>query len=193
MLILPLAVVVGAVLGLLARDRPRAQWVLVVSAPVLSLLALASQFLPIGAESCTSTAGGSSVCQSVPAVTGWGSPLPYVIAVALVVLSLAPLVSLLTRSWLPAGVSALLPAVLLVGLALFVGSSMLCGLSGGMLSLVLFRALQGVGAGCVQPITLTIIGDLFPLQQRARMVGLFSAMWGVAALVGPLLGAVFVA
>src|SRR5947208_2540082 len=111
MLILPLAVVVGAVLGLLARDRPRAQWVLVVSAPVLSLLALASQFLPIGAESCTSTAGGSSVCQSVPAVTGWGSPLPYVIAVALVVLSLAPLVSLLTRSWLPAGVSALLQAV----------------------------------------------------------------------------------
>jgi EmrB/QacA subfamily drug resistance transporter len=83
--------------------------------------------------------------------------------------------------------------VLLVGLALFVGSSMLCGLAGNMLSLVLFRALQGVGAGCVLPITLTFIGDLFPLQQRARMVGLFSAMWGIAALVGPLLGAVFVA
>ena len=83
--------------------------------------------------------------------------------------------------------------VLLVGLALFVGSSMLCGLAGDMLSLVLFRALQGVGAGCVLPITLTLVGDLFPLRQRARMVGFFSGMWGVAALVGPLLGAVFVA
>jgi EmrB/QacA subfamily drug resistance transporter len=83
--------------------------------------------------------------------------------------------------------------VLLVGLAIFVGSSMLCGLSGGMLGLVVFRALQGVGAGCVLPITLTLIGDLFPLEQRTRMVGLFSAMWGIAALVGPLLGALFVA
>jgi EmrB/QacA subfamily drug resistance transporter len=83
--------------------------------------------------------------------------------------------------------------ILMVGLAIFVGSSMLCGLSGGMLGLVVFRALQGVGAGCVLPVTLTFIGDLFPLQQRARMAGLFSAMWGVAALVGPLLGALFVA
>src|SRR2546430_11051953 len=83
--------------------------------------------------------------------------------------------------------------VLLVGLALFVGASTLCGLAGGMLSLVLFRGLQGLGAGCVLPITLTFVGDLFPLRQRARMVGLFSGMWGVAALVGPLLGAVFVA
>jgi EmrB/QacA subfamily drug resistance transporter len=83
--------------------------------------------------------------------------------------------------------------VLLVGLGLFVGASMLCGLAPGMLSLVIFRALQGVGAGCVIPITLTFVGDLFPLRQRARMVGLFSGMWGVAALVGPLLGAVFVA
>jgi MFS family permease len=83
--------------------------------------------------------------------------------------------------------------VLLIGLAIFVGSSVLCGLSGGMLALVVFRALQGVGAGCVQPITLTLVGDLFPLRQRARVVGLFASVWGIAALVGPLLGALLVA
>jgi EmrB/QacA subfamily drug resistance transporter len=83
--------------------------------------------------------------------------------------------------------------VLLVGLAIFVGSSVLCGLAGGMLALVVFRALQGVGAGCVQPITLTLVGDLFPLRQRARVVGLFAGVWGIAALVGPLLGALLVA
>jgi len=111
MLIVPLVVIVGAVLGLLAQDRPRALRVLVVVAPVLSVLALLVQFLPFGVESCSSTNSGAEVCQSLPAVTAWGGPLPYAIAAALVLLSLATLVSARTRSWLPAGVSALLQAV----------------------------------------------------------------------------------
>jgi EmrB/QacA subfamily drug resistance transporter len=82
--------------------------------------------------------------------------------------------------------------VLLWGLAIFVIASALCGSSTNMLALILFRTLQGVGAGCLLPVTITVIGDIFPLAQRARLQGLFSAMWAVAAVVGPLLGAVFV-
>jgi EmrB/QacA subfamily drug resistance transporter len=82
--------------------------------------------------------------------------------------------------------------VLLTGLCLFVAASLLCGLSTNMLALIVFRTLQGVGAGCLQPVTFTVVGDIFPLQQRARLQGFFSAMWALAAIFGPLLGALFV-
>jgi EmrB/QacA subfamily drug resistance transporter len=82
--------------------------------------------------------------------------------------------------------------VLMAGLGIFVGSSILCGFAWNMESLILFRVLQGIGAGCIQPITLTVVGDFFPLRQRARIQGLFSAVWAVAAVAGPLLGALFV-
>jgi MFS family permease len=54
--------------------------------------------------------------------------------------------------------------------------------------LVFFRLLQGIGGGAVLPIALTIIADLFPLEQRLRVQGLFSGVWGLAAVVGPLIG-----
>lgn len=82
--------------------------------------------------------------------------------------------------------------VLLVGLGIFVIASLLCAASVNMVALILFRTLQGVGAGCLQPVTITVVGDIFPFAQRARLQGLFSAMWAVAAIVGPLLGALFV-
>lgn len=82
--------------------------------------------------------------------------------------------------------------VLFAGLGIFVGASVLCGAARSMLALVLFRALQGLGAGCLQPVALTVVGDMFPLQQRARIQGLFSGMWAVAAVAGPLLGALLV-
>jgi EmrB/QacA subfamily drug resistance transporter len=82
--------------------------------------------------------------------------------------------------------------VLLSGLALFVLASLLCGASTSMVGLILFRTLQGVGAGCLQPVTITVVGDIFPVAQRARLQGLFSAMWAISAVVGPLLGAAFV-
>jgi len=78
--------------------------------------------------------------------------------------------------------------VFLVGLGLFVLGSVLCGFSTSMPQLIAFRAVQGLGAGAVQPITFTIAGDIFESRQRARMQGLFSAVWGVAAIAGPALG-----
>src|SRR5215471_18536235 len=82
--------------------------------------------------------------------------------------------------------------VLLAGMAWFVATSLLCGWAPDMAWLVAFRALQGVGAGCLLPVALTMVGDLFSIEQRARMQGAFSSVWAIAALAGPALGAVFV-
>lgn len=82
--------------------------------------------------------------------------------------------------------------VLLTGLAIFVVASVLCGLAPSMPALIIFRTLQGIGAGCVQPIVFTVVGDTFPTSQRARLQGFFSAVWAVAAVIGPVLGATFV-
>lgn len=78
--------------------------------------------------------------------------------------------------------------VLLVGLAVFTLGSVACGLSQTMLQLVAFRALQGLGAGALQPVTLTVIGDLYTLEERARVQGFTGAVWGFSGLVGPLVG-----
>jgi EmrB/QacA subfamily drug resistance transporter len=78
--------------------------------------------------------------------------------------------------------------VFLFGLTLFVVGSALCGLAGSMTMLILFRALQGLGAGAVQPISFTIAGDIFEPRQRARMQGWFSGVWGISAIIGPAVG-----
>ena len=78
---------------------------------------------------------------------------------------------------------------LLSAVALFVVGSVLCALARSMEHLVLARGLQGLGAGGLVPVSLTVAGDLFSLEERARVQGLFSSVWGVASLVGPLAGA----
>lgn len=83
--------------------------------------------------------------------------------------------------------------VYIIGVVLFMLGSVLCGLSQSMTQLIAFRALQGIGAGAVQPMTMTIIGDIWPLAQRGRMQGWFSAVWGTSGLVGPAVGAALVA
>ena len=80
--------------------------------------------------------------------------------------------------------------VFLFGLAVFVLGSVLCGTSGSMLALIVWRAVQGLGAGALQPISFTIVGDIFTPRQRAKMQGVFSAVWGVSAVIGPAIGAI---
>src|SRR3954469_25024374 len=80
--------------------------------------------------------------------------------------------------------------VLLFGLGLFALGSMLSGLARSMPQLIGMRVVQGLGAGALGPIVLTMLGDLFTLRERAKVQGLFSAVWGGASLIGPALGGV---
>ena len=80
--------------------------------------------------------------------------------------------------------------VLLFGLGLFMLGSVLSGLARSMPQLIATRVLQGLGAGAVSPIVLTMIGDMFTLQERAKVQGLFSFVWGGSSLIGPALGGI---
>ncbi len=75
-----------------------------------------------------------------------------------------------------------------ISMALFLVGSILSGLSQTMGQLIAFRALQGLGAGGVMPLAFIMIGDMLSLEQRAKMQGLFSGVWGVASVIGPLVG-----
>jgi EmrB/QacA subfamily drug resistance transporter len=74
------------------------------------------------------------------------------------------------------------------GMGLFLIGSALSGAAHSMAQLIAFRALQGLGAGALFPVGMTIVADLLPLEKRAKMIGLFSGVWGVASLFGPQAG-----
>lgn len=82
--------------------------------------------------------------------------------------------------------------VFAAGIGLFVLGSILCGAAQSMTGLIGFRALQGFGAGALAPVCFTVIGDLFSGKQRGKMMGVFSSVWSVAGLLGPLIGGYFV-
>jgi EmrB/QacA subfamily drug resistance transporter len=81
---------------------------------------------------------------------------------------------------------------MLAGLVFFLAGSFACGLAGTMFALVLARVVQGVGAGALQPVALTLVGDLFRIEERGRVQGALGAVWAVAGMLGPLVGGLFV-
>jgi multidrug resistance protein len=81
--------------------------------------------------------------------------------------------------------------ILLLGIALFLLGSVLCAVAWNMLALIVFRAVQGIGAGAVQPTAMTIVGDIYTLAERARVQGYLASVWAVSSVVGPLLGGAF--
>ncbi len=81
--------------------------------------------------------------------------------------------------------------VILFGLSVFLLASILCGFAWDMPSLIAFRALQGIGAGAILPITITIVGDIYTLGERARVQGYLASVWAIAAVAGPTLGGLF--
>jgi EmrB/QacA subfamily drug resistance transporter len=78
--------------------------------------------------------------------------------------------------------------ILLIGVAIFVGASLMSGVSGNINELILWRAVQGIGGGIITANAFTIVGDLFAARERGRWQGLIGAVFGLASVVGPLLG-----
>ena len=80
--------------------------------------------------------------------------------------------------------------MLIVGILIFLAGSALSGLSQSMGELIAFRAVQGLGAGALFPISLAVVGDLFTPRERGRYQGLFGAVFGISFIVGPFLGGI---
>lgn len=78
--------------------------------------------------------------------------------------------------------------MLMIGIVIFLIGSALSGLSQNMTQLIIFRGIQGLGAGALFPVSLAVIGDLFTPAERGRYQGLFGAVFGISAIIGPLLG-----
>ncbi|WP_442929978.1 MFS transporter [Mycolicibacterium sp. BiH015] len=81
--------------------------------------------------------------------------------------------------------------VILVGIALFMTGSVLCAFAWSMPALIAARVVQGLGAGAVQPMSVTIVGDIYTLAERARVQGYFASVWAVASVIGPTFGGLF--
>ncbi|MFC0045573.1 MDR family MFS transporter [Metabacillus iocasae] len=82
--------------------------------------------------------------------------------------------------------------VMTFGIVVFLIGSLLCGVADSMTMLIIFRFIQGFGAGAVMPIATTIVGDLYTKEERAKIQGYLSSVWGISAILGPALGGFFV-
>lgn len=83
-------------------------------------------------------------------------------------------------------------SIFIFGTLVFIIGSAMCGFSNTMLTLIISRAIQGIGAGAMMPVALTILADMYSAEKRAKMLGLNSTAWGIASVVGPLTGGVIV-
>lgn len=86
--------------------------------------------------------------------------------------------------------------ILIIGIVIFVAGSWLCGLSGefggdGMLQLIIFRGIQGIGGGALFTTAFATIADLFPPRERGKYAGMFGAVFGLASVIGPIVGGYF--
>ncbi len=81
--------------------------------------------------------------------------------------------------------------LMLFGIGLFLLGSVLCGFAWSMPALIAFRAVQGLGAGAVQPMSITIAGDIYSVAERAQAQGYIASVWGISSVVGPALGGLF--
>ena len=82
--------------------------------------------------------------------------------------------------------------MIVIGITLFLLASVLAGFAWSMPSMIVFRLLQGVGAGAIQPVAMTVVADLFPGNQRGKVQGYLASVWALSAVVGPLLGSLII-
>lgn len=82
--------------------------------------------------------------------------------------------------------------ILILGISIFLIGSILCGFANSMVMLIIFRLIQGFGAGAVMPIATTIVGDIYTKEERAKIQGYLSSVWGISAIMGPAIGGMLV-
>jgi len=81
--------------------------------------------------------------------------------------------------------------IIMIGIGLFLLGSVLCGFAWSMSWLIVFRIVQGLGAGAVAPMSMTIVGDIYTVAERAKVQGYIASVWAVSSVVGPALGGIF--
>jgi len=81
--------------------------------------------------------------------------------------------------------------IILFGIGVFLLGSILCGFAWSMPALIAFRAVQGLGAGAIGPVAFTMVGDIYTVEERARVQGYLASVWAISAVVGPTLGGLF--
>ncbi|HEY8300401.1 MAG TPA: MDR family MFS transporter, partial [Jatrophihabitans sp.] len=81
--------------------------------------------------------------------------------------------------------------IMLLGIGFFLLGSIMCGFAWNIVVLIVFRAVQGLGAGAVFPMSITIVGDIYTVEERSRVQGYLASVWGISSVVGPTLGGVF--
>jgi len=82
--------------------------------------------------------------------------------------------------------------VMLVGIAIFLVGSVLAGFAWSMPAMILFRLIQGIGAGAIQPVTMTIVADLYPAHERGKIQGYLASVWAISAVLGPVVGGLII-
>src|SRR5579863_5110522 len=82
--------------------------------------------------------------------------------------------------------------VMLVGIGIFLAGSLCAGFARSMPVLICCRLVQGVGAGAMQPVAMTIVADLYPARERGKVQGYLASVWAVAAVIGPVLGGLII-
>lgn len=82
--------------------------------------------------------------------------------------------------------------VMLWGIGIFITGSILAGFAWSMPAMIVFRLVQGVGAGAMQPVAMTIVGDLYPARERGKIQGYLASVWAVSAVLGPFIGGLII-
>jgi EmrB/QacA subfamily drug resistance transporter len=82
--------------------------------------------------------------------------------------------------------------IMLSGIAIFVFGSILAGFSWSMPTMILFRLVQGIGAGAMQPVAMIIVADLYPARERGKIQGYLASVWAISAVLGPVVGGLII-